>query len=55
MRFGSKTYPFAVLLVKQVFTNDDGSHGVLRYPGDSDDLTLAYDRITKLFQKRWEH
>ncbi|MEJ7711264.1 MAG: transposase [Pyrinomonadaceae bacterium] len=43
--------PFAVLLVKQVFTNDDGSHGV-RYLVTSD-LTLAYDRITKLFQKRW--
>lgn len=43
--------PFAVLLIKQVFTNDDGSTGV-RYLVTSD-LTLDYDRITKLFQKRW--
>lgn len=43
--------PFAVLLVKQVFTNDDGSTGV-RYLVTSD-LTLPYDRITKLFHKRW--
>ena len=43
--------PFPVLLIKQVFTNDDGSTG-LRYLVSSD-LTLDYDRITKLFQKRW--
>jgi len=43
--------PFAVLLLKQVFTNDDGSTGV-RYLVTSD-LTLDYDRITKLFHKRW--
>ena len=43
--------PFAVLLIKQVFKNDDGSTGV-RYLVTSD-LTLDYDRITKLFQKRW--
>jgi hypothetical protein len=43
--------PFAVLLLKQVFTNDDGSTGV-RYLVTSD-LTLSSDRITKLFQKRW--
>jgi hypothetical protein len=43
--------PFPVLLVKQVFTNEDGSTGV-RYLVTSD-LTLSYDRITKLFQKRW--
>ncbi len=43
--------PFPVLLIKQVFTNEDGSTG-LRYLVTSD-LTLAYDRITKLFQKRW--
>ncbi len=43
--------PFPVLLVKQVFTNDDGSQGV-RYLVTSD-LTLTADRITKLFQKRW--
>lgn len=43
--------PFAVLLLKQVFTNDDGSTGV-RYLVTSD-LTLDHDRITKLFHKRW--
>ena len=43
--------PFAVLLLKQVFTNDDGSTGV-RYLVTSD-LTLDYDRITKLFHRRW--
>ena len=43
--------PFAVLLVKQVCTNDDGSTGV-RYLVTSE-LTLNFDRITKLFQKRW--
>src|SRR5215207_1665264 len=43
--------PFAVLLLKQVFTNDDGSTGV-RYLVTSD-LTLNFDQITKLFHKRW--
>ena len=43
--------PFAVLLVKQVFINDDGSTGV-RYLVTSD-LTLTFDRLTKLFHKRW--
>ncbi|MCA1617615.1 MAG: transposase [Acidobacteria bacterium] len=43
--------PFAVLLLKQVFTNDDGSQGV-RYLVTSN-LTLTSDQITKLFHKRW--
>ena len=43
--------PFPVRLIKQVFINDDGSRGV-RYLVTSD-LTLAYDQIAKLFQKRW--
>ena len=43
--------PFPVRLIKQVFTNDDGSTGV-RYLVTSD-LTLSYDHIAKLFQKRW--
>lgn len=42
---------FPVLLLKQVFTNDDGSTG-LRYLVTSD-LTLTSDHIAKLFQKRW--
>jgi hypothetical protein len=43
--------PFPVLLIKQVFTNEDGSTGV-RYLVTSD-LTLSNDRIARLFQKRW--
>ncbi|MDQ3254608.1 MAG: transposase, partial [Acidobacteriota bacterium] len=43
--------PLAVLVVKQVFTNDDGSVGV-RYLVTSD-LTLSFDRLTTLFHKRW--
>lgn len=43
--------PFPVLLIKQVFTNDDGSTGI-RYLVTSD-LTLSFDQIAKLFQKRW--
>ena len=43
--------PFALLLVKQVFKNDDGSTGT-RYLVTSD-LTLSADRLAKLFQRRW--
>lgn len=43
--------PFPVLLLKQIFKNEDGSVGV-RYLVTSD-LTLNSDRIAKLFQKRW--
>lgn len=43
--------PFALLLTKEVFTNKDGSTGE-RYLV-TDDLTLDYDQITKLYQKRW--
>lgn len=43
--------PFALLLTKEVFTNKDGSTGE-RYLV-TDDLTLTYDQITKLYQKRW--
>jgi hypothetical protein len=42
---------FPLLLTKEVFTNGDGSTG-LRYLV-TDDLTLTYDQITTLFQKRW--
>ena len=42
---------FPLLLTKEVFKNADGSTG-LRYLV-SDDLTLTYDHITTLFQKRW--
>lgn len=43
--------PFALLVVKQVFKNDDGSTGT-RYLVASD-LTLANDQMAKLFQRRW--
>lgn len=43
--------PFALLLVKQVFKNDDGSEG-RRYLVTSD-VTLGSDQIDKLFQRRW--
>lgn len=43
--------PFALLLTKEVFRNKDGSTGE-RYLV-TDDLTLDYDRITKLYKRRW--
>jgi hypothetical protein len=43
--------PFALLLTKEVFINKDGSVG-LRYLV-TDDLTLTYDQIVKLYQRRW--
>ena len=42
---------FPVLLVKQVFTNKDGSTGALFLV--CSDLSLDYHRITELYQKRW--
>jgi len=42
---------FPMLLVKQVFRNEDGSEGVLYLV--TDDLTLDYAAITTLYQKRW--
>jgi hypothetical protein len=42
---------FPLLLVKQVFTNEDGSTGILYLV--TSDTTLAYDDITTLYRKRW--
>jgi hypothetical protein len=42
---------FPLLLTKEVFTNEDGSTGV-RYLVSSD-LTLSFDQLTRLYQKRW--
>jgi hypothetical protein len=42
---------FPLSLTKEVFTNEDGSTGV-RYLVSSD-LTLDFDQLTKLYQKRW--
>ena len=43
---------FPLELVKQVFTNGDGSQGVLYLV--SSDLTLTYEQITTIYQKRWK-
>jgi hypothetical protein len=44
---------FPVLLVKQVFKNDDGSsEGVLYLV--SSDVTLDYERLTTIYQRRWK-
>jgi hypothetical protein len=43
---------FPLLLVKQLFTNEDDSTG-LRYLVSSD-LSLDFDQATTLFQKRWK-
>lgn len=42
---------FALKLVKQVFTNADGSIGILYLV--SSDLDLTYDQVTAIYQKRW--
>lgn len=44
--------PFALLLVRQDFTNEDGSTGE-RYLVSSD-LTLSYDQLLAIYQKRWK-
>ena len=43
---------FPLSLAKQVFTNGDGSRGVL-YLATSD-TTLSYERITAIYQRRWK-
>ena len=42
---------FPLLLVKQVFTNGDGSVGILYLVAS--DLKLTYDQITTIYQRRW--
>jgi hypothetical protein len=42
---------FPLCLAKQVFINEDGSRGVLYLV--TSDLTLTYDRMTSLYQKRF--
>ena len=41
-----------VLVVRQVFTNKDGSRGVLFLL--CTDLTLGYEQITTIYKKRWK-
>ena len=42
----------AVLVVRQVFTNKDGSQGVLYLV--SSDTSLTWEQITIIYQKRWK-
>ncbi len=42
---------FPVLLTKEVFTNEDGSVGVRQLV--TSDLTLTFDQVINLYQKRW--
>ena len=43
---------FPLVLVKQVFTNGDGSTGILYLV--SSDTTLDFEQITTLYQTRWK-
>ena len=43
---------FPLLLARQVFTNEDGSTAVLYLV--TSDMTLGYEDITTLYQKRWK-
>lgn len=43
---------FPLLLTKQVFKNEDGTEGVLYLV--SSDLTLDYERMTTIYQRRWK-
>jgi len=43
---------FPLLLIKQIFKNDDGSQGELYLV--SSELTLTYDEIAAIYQKRWK-
>lgn len=47
-----KGYAKAVLLVRQVFTNKDGSTGILHLV--CSDLTCDYHAITTTYKKRWQ-
>ncbi len=46
-----KGMDFPILLVKQVFTNQDGSTGALYIV--TNDLDLSYDDITTIYKRRW--
>lgn len=47
-----KGVDFAVLLLKQVFTNKDGSEGVMYLV--CSETSLSYHEITTIYQKRWK-
>jgi hypothetical protein len=42
---------FSLLLIKQVFANEDGSTGVQYLV--SSEMTLAFDQITAIYRQRW--
>ena len=46
-----ESVPFALLLIKQVFTNEDDSTGTLYLV--TSDTTLSGDGIATIYQKRW--
>ncbi len=43
---------FPLVLVKQIFTNGDGSVGIFYLL--TSDLKLTYDEITTIYQRRWK-
>ena len=43
---------FPLVLVKQVFKNEDGSEGVLYLV--SSDMTLDHERLTTIYRRRWK-
>lgn len=47
-----KSVPFPVMLCKQVFTNKDGSRGVLYLVSSA--VHLNYDQMTTIYKKRWK-
>ena len=47
-----KGYQREVLVLRQVFTNKDGSTGILHLV--CSDLTCSYDAITTTYKKRWQ-
>lgn len=46
-----ESVPFPLLLIKQVFTNEDGSTGILYLV--TSDTTLSGEGIATIYQKRW--
>lgn len=46
-----ESVPFPLLLIKQIFTNEDGSTGTMYLV--TSDTTLSGDGISTIYQKRW--
>lgn len=47
-----ESVPFALLLYRQIFTNEDGSQGILYLV--TSDLSLSASSMTTIYQKRWK-